>query len=146
MHTKSKSVTLHDEHVLRFGPSDQPDEMWRSVVGDRVICGLTEKAVARFFLLNVAEFCCQPGQWVNAGEKLCEFNAYDSTVQPVSVEVFALESGLISEINFPLLSNPTPVNTDSCRHGWLVKMHAVSEEYDHEGHESVSPQSCLVAV
>lgn len=96
------------------------DHEWALVEGDTAIVGITDFAQSE---LGEIVFADLPsiGKKVGAGDPVC---VLEST--KAASDVYAPVSGTVKEVNTALSSDPTTINSDPYKGGWLVKLSGIN--------------------
>lgn len=96
------------------------DHEWILLEGDIATVGITDFAQSELGEIVFADLPAI-GKKVGAGEPVC---VLEST--KAASDVYAPISGTVKEVNSALTSDPTSVNSDPYKNGWLVKLSGIN--------------------
>lgn len=89
---------------------------WVRVEGDLVTLGITRFAVDELTDITYVELP-SPGKAVRAGDPVCEVESVKATS-----DVYSPVGGTISEVNSALADDPSLINQDPYKKGWLLRI------------------------
>jgi len=96
------------------------DHEWASVEGDTATVGITDFAQSELGEIVFADLP-SVGKKVGAGDPVC---VLEST--KAASDVYAPISGTVKEVNTALSADPTTINSDPYKGGWLVKLSGIN--------------------